>query len=121
MPFQYILANLLARNEDAVGVLFLDEAGETIDLACSDFTPYEMRIVGAYLGIYLRQLGRFLAGVDLGSPRVVHIEKDAIHLHALPLPEGYFLVLVQRHPGLVGRARCSLFEAGEEMKRELQL
>ena len=33
MPFQYVLANLLAKNEGAVGVLFLDDSGETIDLS----------------------------------------------------------------------------------------
>jgi hypothetical protein len=47
MVFQFILANLLANNDRAVGVLFLDGTGETVDLACSEFTPYDMRIVGA--------------------------------------------------------------------------
>lgn len=54
MPFQYILANLLAHNDGAVGVLFLDDTGETVDFACSDYSPYQMRVVGAYVGIYLR-------------------------------------------------------------------
>ena len=38
MPFQYTLANLLAENEGALGVLFLDETGETVDLACAEYT-----------------------------------------------------------------------------------
>ncbi len=50
MVFQYVLANLLAHNDHALGALFLDGTGETVDLACgTDFSPYEMRVIGAYL------------------------------------------------------------------------
>jgi hypothetical protein len=118
MPCHYILADLIARNQRAVGALFLDDSGETVELACAEFTPFQMRIVGAYLGIYLRQLGRFLGTADLGDPRCVHIEKAGLHIHALPLPEGFYLVLVQRRPALVARARETLAAAGEQLRRE---
>ena len=81
--------------------------------------PYEMRVLGAYLGIYLRQLERFLSGKDMGSPRLVHIEKEAAHIYAIPLPDGYCLALVQHQPGLVGHARQSLTEAAEQLRQEL--
>ncbi|HYO15814.1 MAG TPA: hypothetical protein VE685_21655 [Thermoanaerobaculia bacterium] len=117
--FQYVLANLLANNDRALGALFLDGSGETVDLACSDFSPYEMRVIGAYLGIYLRQLEKVLANNDLGEARMIHIEKNAIHIYVVPLPEGYHLAMVQRHPALVGRARATLNDAVEQLKREL--
>ncbi|HEX9941807.1 MAG TPA: hypothetical protein VGG03_07310 [Thermoanaerobaculia bacterium] len=118
--FQYVLANLLANNDHALGVLFLDGSGETVDLACGDgFSPYEMRVIGAYLGIYLRQLAKVLASSDLGEPRMIHIEKKAVHIYAMPLPDGYHLALVQRHPALVARARESLNDAVEQLRREL--
>jgi hypothetical protein len=119
MPFEYVLANLIANNQRAVGALFLDGSGETVELACAEFTPYQMRIIGAYLGIHLRQLGKVLADGALGTPRFVHVEKDELHLHALPLPDGYYLVLVQRRPSLVARARATLFDAGEQLRREV--
>jgi hypothetical protein len=120
MVFQYVLANLLANNDHALGALFLDGSGETVDLACgTDFSPYEMRVIGAYLGIYLRQLERVLANNDLGEPRMIHIEKKSLHIYVVPLPDGYHLALVQRHPALVARARESLNEAVEQLKREL--
>jgi hypothetical protein len=120
MVFQYVLANLLANNDHALGALFLDGSGETVDLACgTDFTPYEMRVIGAYLGIYLRQLDRVLASNDLGEARMIHIEKKSLHIYVVPLPDGYHLALVQRHPALVARARESLNEAVEQLKREL--
>ncbi|HEX2641370.1 MAG TPA: hypothetical protein VHU81_00150 [Thermoanaerobaculia bacterium] len=117
--FQYVLANLLANNDQALGVLFLDGTGETVDLACADFSPYEMRVLGAYLGIYLRQLERLLGQSDLGETRMIHIEKKTVHIYAMPLPDGYYLALVQRLPALVARARATMEDAAEQLKREL--
>jgi len=118
MSFEYILANLLA-NTRAVGVLLLDNTGETVDVVCSDFTPYEMRVLGAYLGIYLNQMGTFVDRAAMGAPKLVHIEKEKLHIYALPLPDGYYLVLVQRRPALVGKARAQLDKAAGELIAEL--
>ena len=119
MVFQYVLGNLLAQNERALGALFLDGSGETVDLACADFSPYEMRVIGAYLGIYLRHVERLLSSSRLGTPTLMMIEKRALHIHVVSLPDGYFLALVQRPPALVARVRRSLLEAAEQLKREL--
>lgn len=119
MPFQYILANLLANNEGSLAVLFVDEVGETVDLATSEFTPHDMKVLGAYVGIYQRQLGEMTQEADLGALEMLHIEKDSIHLYAAPLPDGYSLVLVQRRPGLTPRARHTLRAAQTQMAREI--
>ncbi|MFP3940716.1 MAG: hypothetical protein ACLF0P_10445 [Thermoanaerobaculia bacterium] len=119
MPFQYILANLLANVEGAVGVLFLDDSGETVDLSCSEYTPYQMRVLGAYLGIYMRQLEKILEGNRLGAPRSIHIEKDALHVYAAPLPDGYYLVLVQRQPAVAAAAQRALETAADELEEHL--
>ena len=118
MPFQYIMANLLAET-GAVGVLFLDETGETVDVACSDFTPYEMRVLGAYLGIYLRQVGDFLVDFSMGAPNLIHVERKRLHIYAIPLPDEYYLVLVQRPPAQVALARKRLESAARELAKEL--
>lgn len=119
MPFQYILANLLSQNDGAVGVLFLDDTGETVDFACSDYSPYQMRVVGAYVGIYLRQSESFLASTDLGSAKFLHVEKEGLHLYTMPLPDGYYLVLVQRRPALTGVARRTMENACDQLHRAL--
>ena len=118
MPFQYILANLLAET-GASGVLFLDELGETVDVSCSDYTPYDMKILGAYLGIYLRQLGTFLVESGLGRPDLIYVEKERIHIYSRALPDDYYLVLVQRRPALVGQARIAIERAAKALEREL--
>lgn len=117
--FQTVLANLLASNKDALGVLFLDGTGETVDLACGDFSRDDMKIVGAYLGIYLRRFEKLLAGNGLGELRTVHIEKRGMHIYMVPMPDQYCLALVQKHPALVAQARHSLGEAVEQLKHEL--
>lgn len=119
MPFQYTLANLLAADDDAVAVLFLDDSGEVVDLACSDFSPYEMKVVGAYVGIYLRQLAGICDQIAAGDPTFLHIEKDGLHFYASSLPDGYYLVLVQRSPALVSKARVQLTAARNEIAREI--
>ena len=118
MAVEYILANLLAETH-AAGVLFLDGSGETVDVVCSEFTPYEMRVLGAYLGIYLKQVGNALGEWSMGSPRLINVEKDRLHIYALMLPDGYYLVLVQRRPALVGKARLQLDKAAGELIAEL--
>jgi predicted regulator of Ras-like GTPase activity (Roadblock/LC7/MglB family) len=117
--YRDVLATLLSSNDDALGVLFLDGSGETVDLACSDFSPYEMRVIGAYLGIYLRHLEKISRQNDLGEMRLVHIEKSAVHIYAVPLPDGYYLALVQRQPALVARARATLESAVEQLRAAL--
>jgi hypothetical protein len=119
LPFQYILANLLAANEGATGVLFLDDAGETVDLACAAAAkPYDLRVMGAYLGIYLRQIEGVAEAGRLGTPRMIHIERGGLHVYAIPLPEGYHVALVQRRPGMVARARRSLESAAGQLRDE---
>ena len=119
MSFQSTLKTLLAGNDGALAVLFLDETGETVDLACSEYTPYEMKIVGAYLGIYLRQLTEVMESANLGSTEVLHIEKDEIHFFATALPDGYYLVLVQKRPALVARSRSTLLKARQDITEEI--
>lgn len=118
MPIQYILGNLLASNEGSAGVLFLDESGETVEVACADFTPYQVRLVGAYLGIYLRHLARVCGETGLGMPRRIHIEKKKIHIYAEALPDGYYVALLQQRPGLVAQAQRTLGRAAQELRRE---
>ncbi len=119
MPFQYVLANLLADHPDAIGVLFLDDSGETVDFACMDDSPYEIQLLGAYLGIYLRRLGDIVEGAQLGTVRKLHIEFGDRHFHVAVLPDGYCLALVQRQPALVASARVRLGLAAQSIAREV--
>ncbi len=119
MPFEYILADLVAKNDGALGALCLDADGETVEMACRDGTPYQVRVAGAYVTIYLRQLGAVLRDLDQGSALRLHIEREDLHMHAAVLPEGYCLVLLQRAPAQVWRAARTLEAARRDLAREL--
>lgn len=119
MPFQYVLANLLAESPDAVSVLFLDDMGETVEMACSDCLPFDMQVLGVYLGLYLHRICGIVDGAEMGTTRVFHIERDRLHFHVAALPDGYSLALVQRRPTLVGQSRRRLETAAEELRREV--
>jgi hypothetical protein len=119
MPLQYVLADLLADHPDAIGVLFLDDSGETVDFASIDDSPYEIQLLGAYLGIYLRRLGDIVEGAELGTVRKLYIEFRDRHFHVAILPDGYCLALVQRQPALVASARVRLGHAATAIAREV--
>jgi len=119
MPFQYVLANLLADHPDAIGVLFLDDSGETVDFACVDDSPFEMQLIGAYLGIYLRQIRAILDRAQLGDVCWLHIERRLRHFHVAVLPDGYCLALVQRQDGQVASTRERMRRAARQIAREV--
>ncbi len=119
MPFQYILANLLAQSPNAVAVMFMDDAGETVDLATSKYQPFDVQIVGAYLGIYLRQMQAALETADIGVPEAMQIHHENLHIHLRTLPDGYFLALIQKKAGLSGRGRYRVGRAAEQLASEL--
>jgi hypothetical protein len=118
MSFIGVLNRLLEEASGAVGALFLDESGEVVDMVSRDLPDDEIRILGAYLGIYMRQLAATVAGAKLGRLRSVHLEKASLQMLVLPLPDGYSVVLVQRRPSPVARAKLSLQAAGEELRRQ---
>ncbi len=119
MPLQYVLANLLAESPDAISVLLLDDTGEMVEMACSVYRPFDMKVLGAYLGIYLRQIDAIVGGADMGTARLFHIERDRLHFHVSALPQGYFLALVQRRPSLVVEGRRLLEVAAAHLRREV--
>lgn len=118
MSFVGVLNRLVESSPGGLAALFLDESGEVVEMVSTDLPEEEIRVVGAYLGIHLRQIRRVLEDAHAGSPEALHLEKDALHVHALPLPEGYYLVLVQRRPAPVAIGRRRLVEAADALRQE---
>jgi hypothetical protein len=119
MPFEYILSGLLSATPNSVGALFVDDNGETVHVACSTYTPTEMKVLGAYVGLHIRRVNEYLPVEQNGELELLHIENDGLHVYASPLPEGYYLVLAQKTPGLTAVARRSLASASQALRTEL--
>ena len=119
MPFQYLLANLLADAPEAVAVIFLDDSGETVEMACTEGDPFDLKVSGAYLGIYLKRIHSNLEETESGELQDFHIELDNLQYQVAPLPDGYSLILVQLRPARVAQGRKMLASAAEQMRREV--
>ena len=93
--FRMILDELLATTSDAFAAIFLDYEGETVQLVCDrDISDHDLRIVGAYQGIFLGQLRELCAKTKIGTPHRFKIEfKDTMFL-SCDLKDGYYLVLL---------------------------
>lgn len=119
MPFHYVLADLLAKVPGAEAVVFIDDSGETVDMASTGLSPEELKVMAAYFGIGLRQARTLLAPTVLGEPQQISLRHENVYLHASSLPDGYFLVLLQSLPASTGIARRRLSVAVADLRREL--
>lgn len=119
MPFNYLLTNLLVDVPGAVGTIFVDPEGEAIDWVTRHDDPYDLKVEGAYHSIFKRQLEEISTSFGAGLVEsYVVTGADLVALTQL-LPDGYYLVLVMRRKGQVGRARYQLRRAARLFAREL--
>lgn len=119
MPFNYLLTNLLVDVPAAVGAIFLDDEGETIECVTRHGDPYELKVEGAYHSIFARQivdagrehLGKTVATYVMDGERLVTLTQV--------LPGGYYIVLVMDRGGSNALARFFLQRAAHVIRREL--
>jgi len=103
--FRSILDQLLATTAGAVAVIFLDFQGETVELVCDrDLSDHDLRIVGAYQGIFMDRLRSLCSRAHLGSPHRFKIEFAANMILSCDLKDGYYLVLLLDEKGNEGTA-----------------
>ena len=119
MPFQYILANLLAELDEATAVLFVDDEGETVDIAVRPGNDVDFRLTGAYLGIYVRRVVSLAAETELGRPRLLYIERPGMTILACALSGGYSVALIQEGTRAVARSTWSLLRAATDLESEV--
>jgi hypothetical protein len=119
MPFNYLLTNLLVDVPEALGAIFLDDEGETVDFVTRHGEPFDLKVEGAYQGIFIRQLTSSLGGDDNGTLESFVIEGTELATLTHLLPDGYYVVLVARNPMVRARARHHLRHTAEMIAREL--
>lgn len=108
MPFHSILTDLVRADEDSLGALFVDDSGELVGIACLDEDRDRLELIAAYLPLYVQRLRTALEGVEGGTPRMLHIRRHDLDLHAAVLPENYLLSLVTGPNGRVAVTRRRL-------------
>ena len=120
MVFRSILDQLLATTAGAVAVIFLDFEGETVELVCDrDLSDHDLRIIGAYQGIFLSRLRELCAKASLGTPRRYKIEFAENTIMACDLKDGYYLVLLLDDRGNEGNAWHKLEACKQQVMAEM--
>ncbi len=119
MDFQYVLADLLAKVEGALGVLFLDYDGETVEAMGCTNSIYDIKVLGAYQGIFLGKAKTFARELNLGTceETIMQIGREKFVTRALP--DGYYITLILGEEASEGIARRELQRAGKKISEIL--
>jgi predicted regulator of Ras-like GTPase activity (Roadblock/LC7/MglB family) len=94
MSFERNLRDLVFSVEGSLGAIFLDWEGETVEVACDDHPLDDLRVVGAYQGIFLGQLERLCRQLPIGRPQRFKVEFERETILSCVLRDGYYLVLL---------------------------
>ncbi len=121
MEFRDILTDVLQATHGAIGAVFLDSEGESVEVVTArpfDTDDHDLRVIGAYAGIFLSQLRRIADAADGGAARRFKIDFVASTIFCSDLNDGYYLVLVIDAGAVEGTAwqaleRCRTALLGE--------
>lgn len=120
MIFRSILDEFLATTAGAFAAIFLDFEGETVELVCDrDLSDHDLRIIGAYQGIFLGRLRDMCRRLRIGEPQRFKIEFDDTIILSTDLRDGYYLVLLLDHRANEGMAWRKLEKCRERVLREM--
>jgi predicted regulator of Ras-like GTPase activity (Roadblock/LC7/MglB family) len=95
--FRDILLDLLQSTPGAIGAVFLDSEGESVEVVSArpfDTDDHELRVIGAYAGIFLSHLRRIAGATDSGEARRFKIDFAASRIFCCALQDGYYLAAV---------------------------
>jgi hypothetical protein len=95
--FRPILHELILSTPGAIGALFLDHEGETVQMLHD--RPFEaedldIKIMGAYQGIFLMHLRELCERTEIGQPHRFKVEFAEAKVLSCDLKDGYYLVLL---------------------------
>ena len=118
--FRMILHELIATTNGALAALFLDYEGETVELVCEhDLDDHNLRILGAYQGIFLTQLRTMCTGIGAGDPHRFKVEFEMNAVLISDIKDGYYLVLLVDRSVNEGYAWRRLEQCREKLISEM--
>lgn len=120
MAFRRILSDLVTSADRAIAAIFLDYEGETVEmLSAHDLAADDLKIVGAYQGIFLSQLRELCSHLDAGEPQRFKIEFGRTKILSTDLKDGYYVVLLVESHGNEGLAWHRLSLCRDELLKEM--
>jgi hypothetical protein len=119
MPFNYLLTNLLVDVPQAVGAIFVDPEGEAVEWVTRHGDPFDLKIEGAFHGIFKRQLENLGSKTQLGNISAYVLEGTRLVTLTQTLPDGYYVVLIVDRSGSRAQALHRLRGAAKVIAKEL--
>jgi predicted regulator of Ras-like GTPase activity (Roadblock/LC7/MglB family) len=113
---QRILEALLDRSPAFRAAVLLDYEGETVVAAARSGNDHDYRVLGAYQGIFLRDLLRAFARCDLGAVRSFWMEQGGMRVLTETLSDGYYVILAVNDAVPLGLAAFRVANAAEELR-----
>lgn len=118
--FRLILNELLVTTRGALAALFLDYEGETVELVCDrQLSDHDLRVLGAYQGIFLTRLRGMCQKLRAGDPRRFKLEFPDLGVLSYDVKDGYYLVLLVDHTCNEGLAWRRLETCREKLLAEM--
>jgi hypothetical protein len=118
--FHLILNEMLATTRGSLAAIFLDWEGETVELVCDrDLNDHDLRILGAYQGIFLDKLRTLCSNVDAGPPQRFKIEFPETCVMSCDVKDGYYIVLLVDSSANEGMAWRKLEKCRERLLAEM--
>ena len=119
MPFNYLLTNLLVDVPHAVGAIFVDPEGESVEWVTRHGDPFDLKVEGAYHSIFMRRLEEITTGSMAGPIESFILEGSDLITLTQALPDGYYVVLVVDRNCSRAQALHRLRRAAEVIAREI--
>ena len=122
MTFQPILQDLVRTTQGALGAIFLDYEGETVEMLTErpfDADDHDLKLIGAYQGIFMTQLRKLCDTTGAGAPERFKVEFEKTKILSCDLKDGYYVVLVVDHTANEGIAWQRLARCRERLLAEM--
>lgn len=119
MPFHYFLTNLLAEFPAARGAIFVDPEGEAIEHVSRDGNFYQLKLEGAYHGIFLRRAAQLASLVGAGEMEGLILAGSGLQVVTTALKDGYYLVVVLDAGAPISSLRGPIIRTAAALNREI--
>ena len=119
MPFRKILNEMITTTEGAIAAVFLDYEGETVELLTNGLPVDDVKIIGAYQGIYRTQLQNLCERISAGALDRFKLDFTGAKVMSVDLKDGYYVTLVLDHHANEGVAWRHLNACREQLLAEM--
>jgi predicted regulator of Ras-like GTPase activity (Roadblock/LC7/MglB family) len=120
--FDRLLHDLVVSIPGAIGALFLDFEGEAVQMVGHrpfEADDHDLKVMGAYQGIFLTRLREVCMKTGSGNPDRFKVEFDRAKVLSCDLKDGYYLVLLADATANEGLAWQQLARCRELLMREI--